>query len=239
VAKASIVIAEMASIETDPDDLDFFERESIQRATVEKARRERKASYAFARDVLSRRYSIPRRDLKIQRTDLGKPALSIGGKTAHYSISHSAGLIAIAVSDDCQLGLDLQIKAPFNPSIFARILTDKENLQAANMSLLVSANSASEDFFFVMWTLKEAALKCIGTGFAVPMRAMDCFPIAHQPTFKTVDIQIAESETPAAHRHHATKQLYGRRIDAGNEYVAHLVWAREYGELEVELTTLR
>jgi 4'-phosphopantetheinyl transferase len=95
----------------------------------------------------------------------GKPALECGG--AHFNLSHSGCLAAIAVAGpDCEVGIDVEQ---------ARPLTDIEQIarrffcaeEAAEILSLPEAERAQA--FFRCWTRKEAFIKAIGDGLSLPL----------------------------------------------------------------------
>ena len=87
----------------------------------------------------------------------GKPSVP-GGR--EFSLSHSGTLALIALAD-VPVGADIQQLRPVTQAARSRVLTPGER---------------EEGDFFALWTRKEAALKCLGTGLGRDLRAVDARP---------------------------------------------------------------
>ena len=119
---------------------------------------------ALVRLVLARELGDHRsaNDVELSRTDAGKPIVSGG---VHFSISHSGDLILLAVSRQCDVGVDVERQRDVArvSQLSDRWLTPAERADAARR--IAEGASASEAFLRV-WTLKEARLKALGVGIA-------------------------------------------------------------------------
>jgi 4'-phosphopantetheinyl transferase len=92
-----------------------------------------------------------------------------GGKLATVvSIAHSAGLIAIALSDSRRLGVDLERRGARKRDLAEVAGATLHPLELAEMASLPAP--ARRDFFLRLWTLKEALAKALGEGLSLPMR---------------------------------------------------------------------
>ena len=89
--------------------------------------------------------------------EYGKPYISGG---PYFSLTHSAGIAALAVCGD-PVGLDAETIAPVRRAA-ARALTSEEREYM---------EADPERRFAYLWTRKEAALKCTGAGLSQPMNA--------------------------------------------------------------------
>ena len=101
------------------------------------------------------------------------PAVAPGGKPffpggRHFSLTHSGGLAAIALGET-ELGLDAERIAPASEGLLRRALDDAE---------LQWLPAQGPEGFAFLWTRKEAALKCLGTGADRPLRSL-C--VLHEP----------------------------------------------------------
>lgn len=106
--------------------------------------------------------NIPRGEVRYGRNPSGKPVLPDGG--LHFSVSHSAGLIAFAAGR-APLGLDVQrLGEPRSGA--ARFFTEGERRY-------IAASPSPDDAFFEVWTAKEAYVKYLGTGLSCPFRGFD------------------------------------------------------------------
>lgn len=155
------------------------------RAGLSPAELARKQRFVFARD--RNRFGIAHaalRELLAQRTGrdgalieltespLGKPMFATAGPAGpaapHFNLSHSQGLGVIALSDDREVGVDVEVLRPMSDrGAMARIyFTPAE--QAALERLETRDALSAERAFFVCWTRKEACLKALGLGLQLP-----------------------------------------------------------------------
>jgi len=125
-------------------------------------------AHATLRRALARRFNRPARDWVFGREALGRPFVlnPPTGRDPRFSLSHTNGLIAVAVTEGAEVGVDVErTKA-------AR--ADMDNLDgylATEEAAAVRAASASERarLFFAFWTAREALLKARGVGLTLPM----------------------------------------------------------------------
>jgi 4'-phosphopantetheinyl transferase len=96
----------------------------------------------------------------------GKPQLARGGIA--FNVSHSGGMGAIALAPAAAVGVDVERVAParVRPPLERRCLTTGELAHAARLAPADRARA-----FFTTWTLKEAAAKALGVGFALDFRS--------------------------------------------------------------------
>mgnify|MGYP001297492377 CR=1 FL=1 len=95
----------------------------------------------------------------------GKPFVNLAGNQIRFNITHSRGLALFAVALGREVGIDLEFIDKNFPIVKTarRIfsLIKCEELQTLEPDLQAAA-------FFQGWTLEEAYLKAIGTGFSNP-----------------------------------------------------------------------
>ena len=91
----------------------------------------------------------------------GKPYIPGG---APFSISHSGKYVVVMVGDG---GIDIQEVKPVSEKVI------KRTLSAAEMEFLSAAEDKT-DAFFKLWTLKEAVVKAVGTGFKLAPYKIEC-----------------------------------------------------------------
>jgi 4'-phosphopantetheinyl transferase len=94
-------------------------------------------------------------------TTTGKPILAPWfGKAIHFNVSHSGQLALYAVSLNHDVGVDVERVSPIPEaaSIAARFFTAE---QAARIG---DGDDGGMEFFYRLWTRKEALLKCTGEG---------------------------------------------------------------------------
>lgn len=91
-----------------------------------------------------------------------KPRAFIDGEEISVSFSHTNGVVSGAISRDYIVGLDMEsTQREVHPRLAKRMAHPKEN------SSLYEQYPAIQ-----IWTLKEAALKAIGTGLRNPMNSV-------------------------------------------------------------------
>jgi 4'-phosphopantetheinyl transferase len=145
--------------------LDAHETKTCQRFLVPEDRRDYAAAHALLRRTLTAAApSHPPEAWCFARTALGKPYLSgpdIDDPPLRFSLSHTRGLVACAVSRDGEVGVDAECRSHIN---------DLERLMAgvcsADEYAQVRAAPAPEQLagFLDLWSLKEAYVKACGTG---------------------------------------------------------------------------
>jgi len=102
----------------------------------------------------------------------GKPALveTPSGSTLRFNLSHSEGLALYGVTRDRELGIDIEYIRPITEmeQIAKRFFSVQEN--AVFCTLPTNQKLAA---FFNCWTRKEAYVKAIGDGLALPLDQFD------------------------------------------------------------------
>ncbi len=118
------------------------------------------ATHYMLRFVLEHFLHIPGEKQKYSTGKYGKPFL-LNYPDVYFSLSHSSGWGVVAVSDS-EVGVDIEEYRNFKLNDFKNILNENE------MRYILDTNSSygtSADRFFQIWTMKEAYLKAMGTGF--------------------------------------------------------------------------
>jgi 4'-phosphopantetheinyl transferase len=94
----------------------------------------------------------------------GKPALKAGAHI-QFNMTHSGSLAAIAITADCQIGLDLEQVRPLSDmqQIAAHFFCSEETTEIMSLP-----PGERERAFFCCWTRKEAYIKAIGDGLSAP-----------------------------------------------------------------------
>ena len=95
----------------------------------------------------------------------GKPSLSGG---PHFNLSHSGGLACLAITQDVEIGADIEAYREVEDAVAERFFAPKEY---AKLSVLPSVEWLAG--FFRIWTRKEAVVKAIGEGLSIPLDAFD------------------------------------------------------------------
>ncbi len=122
---------------------------------------------ALIRAVLSERLGIAAPDIRVSRTDTGKPVVTDG---IHFNVSHSGELVLLAISEERPVGVDVERKRPVLKvhALAQRWLSDGERV---NLAKLRELGIDESDSFLRIWSLKEAQLKALGVGISGASRA--------------------------------------------------------------------
>lgn len=112
----------------------------------------------------------------------GKPRLV--GVPLEASITHSGAIVAIAVSVDGPVGVDVEARRPFD---YRTVLDD---VCAEGEKGFVGGL----DDFYAYWTRKEAFLKATAAGLRQPMREVSITPPGSQPAV----VGVGAEPPPAA-----------------------------------------
>ena len=93
-------------------------------------------------------------------------------KGRYFNVSHSHGLVAIALSKTSDVGIDLELVRSFKESLKEFVCSPKEAEFAKD----------NKDFYKV-WTAKEALTKCIGTGVSI-IKKIPALPVNGMKEFE-------------------------------------------------------
>jgi 4'-phosphopantetheinyl transferase len=124
------------------------------------------ASRVHLRGVLSMYAPVEPKDWAFQVTTSGRPYIQhpLHGANLFFSLSHTAGLIAVAVSRLPQVGIDVEeVSRELDlKNIAQSALTASERQRLANLPEVDYRQA-----FFELWTLKEAYVKARGLGMSL------------------------------------------------------------------------
>lgn len=166
----------------------------------------RNAAYHFARDrkcdlvtralvrtALSRYASVQPRDWTFITNQYGKPEIldpvpEAVGLT--FNVSHTHGLIALAVASDVRIGIDVE-SADAHDGLAALAV---DVLSPDELSAFESLSAAKrEQAFLRHWTLKESYVKARGVGLSLPLCS---FSIGHVlPCTQQMDVDLSSSDS--------------------------------------------
>jgi 4'-phosphopantetheinyl transferase len=145
------------------------EREQAERFTSDRRRREYVLAHCLVRAALSRfGPEVAPTAWRFERNHYGRPFISHPRRTEplHFSLSHTDGFVACAVSSCERIGVD--VEATDRP--VAHLEIARTFFSSAELSDLISVPPAQQkDRFFDLWTLKEAYAKARGLGFHLPL----------------------------------------------------------------------
>lgn len=129
------------------------------------------ASRWLLRKVLANYTGIAADKVTFLRTDKGKPYLP--GSNIHFSLSHSGHWALLAVANTGLIGVDIEaIKTTRNLNAIAEHYYHPQEF--AHLQAL--KGDAQRDYFYRLWTLKEAFFKATGIGISAGLDKI-CFDL--------------------------------------------------------------
>ena len=146
--------------------LDDEEKARWRRFVVERPKRQFSLCRAALRIHLSERLGCSNRDLSFGYLEHGKPIAKVNGHRAPigFNVSHSSRHGLIAFSDHDWIGVDAEERLPRRDldGIGRKVYgpTERDALAAA-------AGAQKVHLFFRLWSMKEALIKALGTGFSL------------------------------------------------------------------------
>ncbi|KOY70666.1 4'-phosphopantetheinyl transferase family protein [Apilactobacillus kunkeei] len=131
--------------------------------------------------------------------DHGKPFLK--SKQFQYNISNSYDLVILAVSDQ-EVGVDIEKLRPFTYKRITSAFTDNELNYLSNLDESVEGNETLK-----LWTIKEAALKLVGTGLSGKVKSVD-IDVDTKKSAKRLDRKIKLTDIEVADGYVGTLATY-------------------------------
>ncbi len=147
------------------------EEERLQEARYHFAhdRKRYRVTRAMVRTVLSRYVPLAPVDWKFSANRYGRPEIANDHevtKGLHFSISHTRGLIALAISKDRALGIDVEDVMAHQASLD---IAQKFFSPAEFEELSRVPGNQRHGRFLEYWTLKESYIKARGMGLSIPL----------------------------------------------------------------------
>jgi 4'-phosphopantetheinyl transferase len=176
------------------------------------------------RQLLAKRTGTRASELIIEETNNTKPRLVLPPEVppVFFNVSHS-GAYALIVISDSEVGIDIE-----------QIRTDCPVQELAQRYYAASEHAYLRRLprgrqlkdFYRLWTIKEAVLKCLGSGLSVPTR--------------TVQIRLNQTAAPAVssadEKHKVIERYFVRELTAADGYAAAI--AIEAERVGIETLTL-
>ena len=100
----------------------------------------------------------------IKHTKYNKPYFD--NDLIRFNISHSGDIVVCALSDEHEIGIDVEIVTDIEIEDF------KSNITEIEWNKIVSSNNI-KDSFFDYWTQKEAVIKAHGQGLSIPLTSFE------------------------------------------------------------------
>ncbi|WP_299249774.1 4'-phosphopantetheinyl transferase superfamily protein [uncultured Aquimarina sp.] len=108
--------------------------------------------YGYSHSILS----------NIEYTPFNKPYFN---NTLKFNISHSGNMVICAMSNSYELGVDTEEIKPISKKDFSNLWTQKE--------LEFIIEDENYNWFYKLWTRKEAVIKADGKGLNIPLKNLD------------------------------------------------------------------
>lgn len=172
--------------------LDESERARAARFAFEEDRQAYVAAHALLRAELSRHAGLSPQDWRFAATTLGKPYLLDAPRDLRFSLTHTRGMVAVAIAEGVEIGVDVE---PSDRRAESMNLAERFFAPEEVALLAAVEGRARREMFFAIWTLKEAVVKATGQGLS---RALDSFSIALDPPRVTMR-DGSQMEWSAAH----------------------------------------
>lgn len=146
--------------------IDAERRQQIDRLRSVNSKKQVVAGEMLLRKAVAKRYGILEETIRFRKNKYGKPYAV--GLQVEFSISHSGGVVACALSDT-PVGIDVEVIRPIDMHVARFICTSND------LKFLFGHMPAEWEFsettdcniltrFFKIWTAKEAFFKRNGTG---------------------------------------------------------------------------
>ncbi len=154
------------------------------------------AGRARLRSLLGEHLGLDPRALVFVQNAFGKPRLA-DHPSVHFSLSHSGDQAVLAVSEQREIGIDIERVRPLEHLDLAR-----RYFHSNEVAAIESVKPPDEQLlaFFRIWTLKEAVVKAIGKGLSIPLDTFDVSIATSPPTM----VVAPESAPPTWWLHQTT-----------------------------------
>ncbi len=148
------------------------------RIKIDKAKRHFVAGRGMLRDILSRYLRLKPAAVAFEYGPQAKPRPAAGSVDLRFNVTHSHGLMLVAITRAREIGVDVEKLRPMPDAgrIAERFFSavEKTALQAA-------PSGQTTEAFFACWTRKEAYLKAVGDGITRPLDSFDVSLTPGQP----------------------------------------------------------
>jgi 4'-phosphopantetheinyl transferase len=148
------------------DILDDDEKKRADRFIVERVRDAYVASHAILRTILAGYSGQSVKGVSYQYGEYGKPHL-VDNKLISFNMSHSKGVVMIAVAKLCEIGIDVEWE---NSETECELLAQRFFAEGEFRQIMDGDKFMQLKNFFNCWTRKEAFLKVTGKGLSFGLK---------------------------------------------------------------------
>ena len=152
--------------------LDPNERDRAARLYHNSDRQTFVAAHALLRHMLSELGHHAPADWRFHTSPSGKPYLepAFDAEGLHFNLSHARGMVLVGVTHGIEIGVDVELTNLDQPGLdIATRFFDPSEIRILNDA---GTDQARAERFTVMWTIKEAMLKAIGSGLLHPLNSI-------------------------------------------------------------------
>lgn len=144
------------------------EKDRMNRFISDKVKQRFALARGMLRTVLMRYLGGTDDTIKFAYGERGKPILQ--NSDLHFNLSHSHNLIALGLIQHRQIGVDVEHIIPL-PAMGTMA---QDNFSAGEFATLYALPESDRlQAFYRCWTRKEAYIKAVGDGFALPLQDFD------------------------------------------------------------------
>ncbi len=165
--------------------LDREETERYQRLKLLETKMEFVVGRFLIKTFLSSLFGIKPQQIQFRQNEYGKlyltPEFQTETDDIYFNISHSHGVVAIAVTTGFEIGVDIEKVGQPIFDIVERFFSPTEQSYISNCHRDYQNTTA-----YQLWTLKEAFIKSQGKGLSVPLNSFDIFHVAKEVFFLTL-----------------------------------------------------
>ena len=136
------------------------EREEILRLGRPGDRARTLAGRLLTRWALARHARLDGHELEFERDAFGRPRLARPRLALDFNVAHSGGLVVCGVVGSGRIGVDVEEVRPIDVALAGSVFAAEELRYVTD-----AAPATALRRFYDVWTLKEAYLKAVGTGF--------------------------------------------------------------------------
>ncbi len=175
----------------DAELLDDDERARRSRFLFARDRRDFTSAHALLRRTLSSRRDLPPTAWRFETARYGKPFLTAtqaGSPPLAFSLSHTKGLVACAVGEATELGVDVEAADRRHRDLRRMAERFFSTIETKHLLDLPGPERATR--FMEVWVLKESYIKAIGVGLSQPLQSF---------AFEFVEPGALRFNAPAGH----------------------------------------
>ncbi len=202
------------------DKCDTVERARAARIYDETRRARFICSHAALRQILTQYLKVSVDEVVLSRDSRGKPYINgrEDKKPLFFNLSHAGVYAMCALSRDDEVGVDVERVRPLGSleCMSRRVCSDNEREMMNNMPL-----EDRLEWFFRVWTHKEAVAKCVGDGLSMGL--------------KRINVGSVPAASVVVHANHREVMLHDIPVESG--YYAAVAVRYHPGESQVRRYT--